>query len=82
MGTDSSCQTAEVSHLRTKTHSLTKTLLCAVRVALWHLLPFHDTKLGAYLACRNEELWALKPCASTAASAPNPALGTGRVLVQ
>jgi len=56
VGTDSSSQTAEISQLRTKTHTLTTTLLCILGVAPWRLLPFHSTRFGASVACRNEEL--------------------------
>lgn len=69
--------------LKTKTHSLTKTLLHVVGIASrLHLLPFHDTKFGASVACRDELLGALKlVTASASTSASNLGLETRRVFV-
>lgn len=69
--------------LRTKTHSLTKTLLRAVGIASrLRLLPFNDTKFGASVACRNELVRALKlVTASATSSASNLGLETRRVFV-
>ncbi|KAM6355910.1 uncharacterized protein O3Q21_007690 [Podargus strigoides] len=60
-----------MGHFRTETHSLTEALLQAVGIAPWHPAPFRGVKFGASVACRNEELWALKPHASAASSAPD-----------
>lgn len=69
--------------LRTKAHSLTKTLLRVVEIASrLHVLPFHDTQFGASVACRDELLGALKLItAGATSSASDLGLETRRVLV-